>query len=212
MDSKVTVIAPPASPDATTTLDFERDDMTSTTINARGNNDLHYTVETVPRSRSSNMQTVIREGDRVLATVRHRDILPDQLILHGSPPISLRKWLKSPVTAILPATFQELGRKYRWKSNNGGKLQLYSDNKACGVIAWFHPSHITFGRDSEDWSMQTACLSLRSDADIIRDTVVVSCILVLQKMRAKDKRKDPSETGSEQIRRSNGSVSPLASN
>ncbi|KAH7924087.1 hypothetical protein BV22DRAFT_1035602 [Leucogyrophana mollusca] len=197
MDSNLTVIAPPVSSDATTTLDFERDVVTSTTISARGDSTLVYSVESVRRSGSSNLNTLIREGDKVLAVVERRGVLPDQLSLHGSAPLNLRKWIKSPMTSIFPATFEESGRKYRWKSNNGGKLQLYSDDRASGAIAWFHPSRLTFSSDGGERTLQTACLSLRPEADRIRETVIVSCILVLQKMRAKDKKKETSASRSE---------------
>ncbi|KAH7924682.1 hypothetical protein BV22DRAFT_1090506 [Leucogyrophana mollusca] len=191
-DPQVTLIAPPASADAATTLDFERDAVTSTTIRARGNDSLFYSVESerAGRFKLVKARSVIREGDKVLATVHRREVLPDKLSLRGSAPLSLNKWLKSPMAAKFPVTFEESGRKYRWKSNNGGKLQLYSEDAESGAIAWFHPSRLTYDNDGGRPLLHSACLSLRPEADKMRETVVISCILVLQKMRAKERARE----------------------
>ncbi|KAH7924063.1 hypothetical protein BV22DRAFT_1035572, partial [Leucogyrophana mollusca] len=188
MNSQITLVAPSTPTHASVTLEFERDVMTSTTITVRGNSTPCYSVDSARAGTfKPNLKTVIREGDRVLASVERRDMLPDQLSLHGSPPMALSKWLKSPITSSFPITFEESGRKYLWRRDSGGKLQLYMENANSDAIAWFHPSRLTFGADGGNRVLHPASLSLTPEADIMRETVLISCILVLQKMRAKER-------------------------
>lgn len=102
MDSQQTLVATivaDAAPGASVILDLKRDVITNTTITVRGQPEsrICYKVETSTAGLVGiNIKLVIRENDRVLATIRRRDMLPDQLTFAGSSVVNLTKWLKWP--------------------------------------------------------------------------------------------------------------------
>jgi hypothetical protein len=112
MDSQLTLIggdAELAAPDpafgAATILDFERDVMISTSATVRGQSHIGYSVRTVKAGLvGMNPKTIISEGERVLATVLRRDMVPDLLTLGGSS-MSLNSWLKTPIFSSLYVEF-----------------------------------------------------------------------------------------------------------
>jgi hypothetical protein len=91
MDSQLTLIgrdAELAAPDpafgATTILDFDRDVMLSTNATVRGQSHMRYSVRTVRAGLvGMSPKTIISEGERILATVLRRDMVPDLLTLGG---------------------------------------------------------------------------------------------------------------------------------
>ncbi|EGO22013.1 hypothetical protein SERLADRAFT_475122, partial [Serpula lacrymans var. lacrymans S7.9] len=192
MDSPITYVNSPAPSDASTILDFKRDVMTHTKITVRGDSTTCYTVETF-KAGVGGVKTVVRQSNRTLAAIERRDILPDQVTLRdGDAPINLNKWLKSPVFSMFPITFEEAGKKYSWTRSSKGQLSLYekgSEHKSAGCIAWFQPSRLSLEGKDLDTVSHCAYLALKEEADQIRDVVVVTCLLVEQKARMKDKAK-----------------------
>jgi len=184
MDSQVTLVDPAILALASTILDFDRDDMKRTTIRIRGaaNTQPHYYVETT----KSESRTVVRTGDQVVATIERREILPDQVTFKGSPSMSLSKWLKSPKITSFPITFVKDEKRYEWRINFIGQIALYEEGAAfTDAIAWFQSSRkrVVDGR----LVVFNASLALKPEADLMRDTVLVSCLLAEQKARMNGK-------------------------
>ncbi|EGN96461.1 hypothetical protein SERLA73DRAFT_162245 [Serpula lacrymans var. lacrymans S7.3] len=180
MDSQVTLVDPAILALASIILDFDRDDMKRTTIRIRGatSTQPYYYVETT----KSDSRTVVRTGDHVIATVERRDIFPDQITFKGSQSMNLSKWLKSPKMAKFPISFVKDEKRYEWRINFIGQVALYEEGAAVtDAIAWFQASRkrVVDGRPV----VYNALLALKPEADLMRDTVLVSCLLVEQKAR-----------------------------
>ncbi|OAX32654.1 hypothetical protein K503DRAFT_776448 [Rhizopogon vinicolor AM-OR11-026] len=188
MDSQLTLIggdtelaAPDPSFGAATILDFERDVMISTSATVRGQSHTRYSVRTVRAGLvGMNPKTIISEGERVLATVLRRDMVPDLLTLGGSS-MSLGSWLKTPMFSSFPASFKEGGETYIWKESLDDGIYLYRESNTT-VIARFYPSYFEVTQDRRRITYR-AHLDLRPEADFIRDRVFISCVLIVQKTR-----------------------------
>ncbi|KAH7911101.1 hypothetical protein BJ138DRAFT_1007307 [Hygrophoropsis aurantiaca] len=189
MDYSDALITPSILRHASTTLEFERDVMTSTTITVRGEDAPRYSIKSRRAGAlTPRLRTVVSEGDRVIVTIGRRDILPDQLIWEGSPPINISSWLKFPVMAQFPVAFEEAGKRYHWRGDRStGDIQLHIENLS-EPIAWFHPTHVVVDptKDS-NYTRRPASLSLTSEAETMREKVLLSCILVLQRTRTKER-------------------------
>ncbi|KAG0701568.1 hypothetical protein DFH29DRAFT_875791 [Suillus ampliporus] len=194
MDSRVTLIggdAELAAPDpafsATTILDFDRDVMISTNATVRGQSHIQYSVKTVRGGLvGMNPKTIFNQGERILATVQRRDMVPDLLTLGGET-MSLGSWLKTPMFSSFPASFSEGGETYLWKEDPNGGIVLYKGS--TNVIARFYPSDLALTHDRRRITY-CAHLDLRPEADLIREKVFISCVLIVQKMRKNAKAKE----------------------
>ncbi|KIJ63396.1 hypothetical protein HYDPIDRAFT_113391 [Hydnomerulius pinastri MD-312] len=184
----VATIAQDAPSGASVILDFKRDVITSTTITVRGQLEgvIRYKVETTTSGLIGiNIKLIISENDRVLATIRRRDMLPDQLTFSGGSSMSLSKWLKWPKISAFPVTFEEFGQCYAWKRLDNDRIALYKES-GSDEIAWYNPSYQTYDNSGER-IMCPAFLALKAEADAIRTKILISCILVVQRMRAKQR-------------------------
>jgi len=114
MGSQVALInddAKLAAPDpafgATAILDFDRNVMPAISMNAtvRGQSHIVYSVKIV-RAGPMGMypKTVISQGERILATVQRRDIVPDLLTVDDET-TKLASWLKTPMFSCLSVKF-----------------------------------------------------------------------------------------------------------
>ncbi|KAG1865421.1 hypothetical protein F4604DRAFT_1781675 [Suillus subluteus] len=178
-----------ATPDpafgATTILDFDRDDMISTNATVRGQSQIRYSVRTVKAGLAGmNLKTVFSQGEGILATVQRRDMIPDLLTLGGET-ISLRSWLKTPMFSSFPALFSEGRETYLWKEGRDGGIKLYKGSgSSASTIARFYPSDFVVTHDRGRITYR-AHLDLRAEADLIREEVFISCVLIMQKTRKK---------------------------
>ncbi|KAG2131245.1 uncharacterized protein EDB93DRAFT_1094487 [Suillus bovinus] len=192
MDSQVTLVdndfelaVPDPAFGATTILDFDHDVMTSTNATVRGQGRLRYSVRTVRASLAgTNLKTVFSQEERILATVQHRDVIPDLMTLGGET-TRLGSWFKMPMFSSFPASFREGRETYCWKEGRGGGIDLYKGSGASSstsTIARFYPSNFVLTHDRRR-IMCRAHLDLRAEADLIREKVFISCVLIVQKTR-----------------------------
>ncbi|KAG1865419.1 hypothetical protein F4604DRAFT_1625432 [Suillus subluteus] len=198
MDSQVTLVdsnseselaAPDSAFDTTIILDFDRDDMISTNATVRGQTQIRYSVRTVKAGLAGmNPKTVFSQGEGILATVQRRNMIPDLLTLGGET-MSLRSWLKTPMFSSFPASFSEGRETYLWKEGQDGGIDLYKGSDAStSTIARFYPSGFVVTHDRRRITHH-AHLDLQAEADLIREKVFISCVLIVQKTRKKVKRK-----------------------
>ncbi|KAG0701573.1 hypothetical protein DFH29DRAFT_925951 [Suillus ampliporus] len=190
MDSQTTLIGSDAqlklklaTPDpafgATTILDFDGDVMVSMNATVRGKSRIRYSARTVKAGLvGMHPKTVFSQGERVLATVQRRDMAPDSLTL-GNKSMSLRRWLKTPMLSPFPVSFSEGGQTYLWKEGWSGGISLYKGS-STSAIARFHPSDYSVTQNKGK-IMRCAHLDLRPEADLIREKVFISCMLIVQK-------------------------------
>ncbi|KAG1819846.1 uncharacterized protein BJ212DRAFT_1479068 [Suillus subaureus] len=200
MDSQLTLIdsnseselaAPDPAFGATTILDFDHDGMISTDATVRGQTRIRYSVRTVRAGLvGMSLKTVFSQGEEILATVQRRDMIPDLLTLGGET-MSLRSWLKTPMFSSFPASFSEGREMYLWKKGQGGGIDLYNGSDAnAGIIARFYPSYFVETHDRRR-IMCHAHLDLQAEADLIREKVFISCVLIVQKtMKMKARERD----------------------
>ncbi|KAH0830221.1 hypothetical protein J3R83DRAFT_1580 [Lanmaoa asiatica] len=94
-------------PTATTVLNFSSDLITNATLTPRGNaTDVRHAVEMHTAGLAGiQIKLVTRESERVLATIRRRKVLPDQITFEGKRPTRLSRWLKWPRRKLLCVTF-----------------------------------------------------------------------------------------------------------
>ncbi|KAL4065083.1 hypothetical protein J3A83DRAFT_411952 [Scleroderma citrinum] len=188
MDSQVTLVDPDIPSrslldDVCTVLDLERDVITSTVITMRGSSDTRYKVQTKTRGFSRlGVRLVISENDNVIATIHRRDMFPDKISFEGSTTINVNKWLRWSKGSSFPASIEDWGQRFAWHVGPGERLALRSESNNT-EIAWFNPSRLRFGNTSSESGSQ-AYLALAAPAEVMRTKVLVSCILVVQKMRA----------------------------
>ncbi|KAG0705754.1 hypothetical protein DFH29DRAFT_1030000 [Suillus ampliporus] len=209
MDSQITLVGSDTEPEleiaapdpafgATTILDFDGDVIISTNATVRGKSSTRYSVRTVRAGLVGlkNPKTVFSQGERILATVQRRDMVPDSLTL-GSKSTSLGSWLKTPMFSTFPVWFSEGGETYLWKEGQNGGISLYKGS-STGAIARFHPSEYSVTHDRGGITYR-AHLDLRPEADLIREKVFISCMLVVQKTR-KNARKNAKENVKENVK------------
>ncbi|KAG1808308.1 hypothetical protein EV424DRAFT_206133 [Suillus variegatus] len=129
-----------------------------------------------------NRKTIFSQGERILATVQRRNIIPDVLTLGGET-MRLGGWLKTPIFSSFPASFREGRETYRWKKGRDGRIDLYKGSGAdTSTIARFYPSDCAVTRDRRRITYR-AHLDLRAEADLIREKVFISCVLIVQKRK-----------------------------
>ncbi|KAG1731212.1 uncharacterized protein EDB91DRAFT_1028421, partial [Suillus paluster] len=189
MDSQVTLIgsdsesefaAPGPEFGTSTTLDFDCDVMKSMNATVRGQSHIQYSVRTVKGGLvGMNPKTIFSQKERILATVQRRGVLPDSLTL-GSKSMSLGSWLKRPLFSSFPASFSEGGETYLWKECQDGGIALYKGSTSTSAIARFYPSYFAVTYDRRRIT-HCAHLDLEPEADLIREKVFISCVLVVQK-------------------------------
>lgn len=110
MDSQITLVdsdpdSELAPPDlafgATTILDFDSNARRLTNATVRGESHTRYSVRTVRTGLAGmNRKTIFSQGERILATVQRRNIIPDVLTLGGET-MRLGGWLKTPIFSSL---------------------------------------------------------------------------------------------------------------
>ncbi|KAG1749501.1 hypothetical protein EDB19DRAFT_1680511 [Suillus lakei] len=200
MDSQVALIdshgnltelaAPDPAFGAITILDFDRDVMISTNATVRGQSHIRYSVKTVRAGLAGmNPKTVFSQGERILATAQRRDMIPDLLTLGGET-MTLGSWLKTPMFSSFPVSFSEGGVTYLWKESQDGGIDLYKGSGAStSTIARFYSSDFVVTHDRRIITYR-AHLDLRPEADLIRERVFISCVLIVQKARRNAKAKE----------------------
>ncbi|KAG1837878.1 hypothetical protein C8R48DRAFT_680199 [Suillus tomentosus] len=200
MDSQITLVdsdpdSELAPPDpafgATTILDFDSNATRLTNATVRGESHTRYSVGTVRTGLAGmSRKTIFSQGERILATVQRRNIIPDVLTLGGET-MRLGGWLKTPIFSSFPASFREGRETYRWKKGRDGRIDLYKGSGAdTSTIARFYPSDFAVTRDRRRITYR-AHLDLRAEADLIREKVFISCVLIVQKRKiAKVKEQD----------------------
>ncbi|KAG2108029.1 uncharacterized protein F5147DRAFT_696357 [Suillus discolor] len=199
MDSQITLVdsdpdSELAPPDpafgATTILDFDNNVRRSTNATLRGQSHIRYSVGTVRTGLAGmSRKTVFSQGERILATVQRRNIIPDVLTLDGLT-MRLGCWLKTPIFSSFPASFREGRETYRWKKGRDGRIDLHKGSGAnTSTIARFYPSDFVVTRDRRRIKYR-AHLDLRAEADLIREKVFISCVLIVQKTKRRAKAKE----------------------
>ncbi|KAJ7499300.1 hypothetical protein FB451DRAFT_33760 [Mycena latifolia] len=175
-------------PPAARYLDFSREVFTSTTLSVRGNEHPIYEVS----SEHALSTTYVRrsgapDSEPPLAMIaRGALVLPDNVTLRGRAMTKVSAWLKAEgMFSPIPATMLEAATLYTWKKNNAGLLSLWSGETQ---IAWYQPAarHLI---DSKSVLMP-AYLALQDAAVPIQDVVVISCLVLAQKLRRAEKGND----------------------
>jgi len=160
-------------------LDFDPDDMKQCTISVRGSGKQVYQVASGEKLKTT---TISRANESTpLAVLERHDMLSDKITFTGRESLSVRKWLKSHLFSSFPVTFEEGGRKYTWNQSDQGQLTLTSESDPDRPIAWFQGTK----RYLVDGASQvgSAYLALESEAEQIRDVVIISMLVLEQKTR-----------------------------
>ncbi|KAF8557647.1 hypothetical protein OG21DRAFT_1520355 [Imleria badia] len=178
MDSQLTLVHVPGPTPSkeNIVLIFDRDDMMNTTLRIRGTYLPSYFVDTLDNT------TTIRTGDYLLATFTRRKFRPDQITFPGHPPMKLGSWLKSPTLLSSPLEFRACGRRFEWRQDLLGQVVLCESGRPGNHLAWFSKSRRNLGpRDCH--MMHAAYLAIKPEVVEMTDMIVLSCLLVGQKLR-----------------------------
>jgi hypothetical protein len=198
-DFEPEIAAPDSAFGATTILDFDHDEMLSMDATVRGQSHIRYSVRTV-RGGVAGMspKIIFSQGEGILATVQRRDMTPDLLTLGGET-MSLRSWLKTPMFSSFPASFNDEGETYLWKEGRDGRINLYKGgDTSTGTIARFHPSNFVMTHNRRRITCH-AHLDLQAEADLIREKVFISCVLLVQKTRKKGRARERGSMSSQEF-------------
>lgn len=157
--------------------------MTSTDVTVRGESHIRYSVKTV-RAGLVGMtpKTVFSQGEGVLATMQRRVIIPDLLTL-GDKTMRLCSWLKTPIFSLFLGSFSEGRDTYIWREGRGGRIDLCKGSgTSTSSIARFYPSNYIATHNHRRMTCH-AHLILGAEADLIREKVFISCVIIVQRMR-----------------------------
>ncbi|KAJ6543842.1 hypothetical protein B0H19DRAFT_1267165 [Mycena capillaripes] len=171
---------PPLEPAAAVFLDFSRDVLTKTTLSLRGTSSPIYQVSSEDGLSTTHIHRISSSESELLATIARTDlILPDKITMRGRKTVKVRSWLKPQgILSTIPATMEEDGTVYTWKTNDVGLLSLWSGKEQ---IAWYQPAarRMVDGKSV----LMPAYLALDDVALPIQDSVVISCLVLGQKLR-----------------------------
>jgi len=164
---------------AHTVLDFDPDDMKQCTISVRGTGKQVYQVASDEKLKTT---TIFRAYESTpLAVLERHDMQSDKITIIGRETLSVGKWLKSHLFSSFPVTLEEGGAKYTWNESGQGRLTLTSESDPDRPIAWFQGTeqYLVDGASQ----VGSAYLALELEADQIRDVVVISMLVLPEKMR-----------------------------
>ncbi|KAJ6567251.1 hypothetical protein DFH09DRAFT_1081269 [Mycena vulgaris] len=178
----------PTEPSAAVYLDFSRDVLTSTTISLRRNDKPVYEVS----SEHGLSTTYVHRGGApgseppLAMLARGALVLPDYITLRGRAPMKVNVWLKpAGVFSTIPATMSEGGAAYTWRKNDAGLLSLWSGD---AQLAWFQPAvrRLVDGKSV----LMPAYVALQEAAVVVQDAIVISCLVLAQRLRRAQKGDD----------------------
>ncbi|KAG5642039.1 hypothetical protein DXG03_003737 [Asterophora parasitica] len=178
MDSQLTLVFSTSDHPASIWV-FDRDDVKNAQISLYGTGEALFTVKSNIHLTETTV-TRTSTGERI-ATVARRDILSDKVTFAGQKAKSVKGWLKSPKTSLFPATFEEGGVSYTWRSSIVHQLSLVANDSPETPIAWFEDSkkRVVDGIPT----ITTAFLALQPDALRIQEAVLVSFLILQHKNR-----------------------------
>jgi len=133
----------------------------------------------------SNYTAIRNERYEIIATLRWRDFLPDQIMFDGCAEfVSLNSWLKR---SKVPMTHNvkwkdNSGRGYVWHGNAPGlPLELFTEDDKRIPIATYHPSALK--SNSRPPIRAPPRLEFSRQGHDIRDLMVVSFVCLEKKRR-----------------------------
>ncbi|KAJ7283415.1 hypothetical protein C8J57DRAFT_734582 [Mycena rebaudengoi] len=175
------LVSPSPSPSRTSTiLEFSsHDSLKSNQLSLHGKPLYRFTRAKgliVKRAEDSTLDTPV-------ATLVQGDIAqPAKITLRGRETVRVDRWLCSAGKfSILPATFLENGEVWTWKMNNLGQLSLWLGGQQ---MAWWQRPVL------REQILPLPYLGLEDVAVRIQDVVVVSFMVLMQRLRSSAKTKD----------------------
>jgi len=133
----------------------------------------------------SNYTAIRNERYEIIATLRWRDLLPDQIMFgEVAEFVSLNTWLKRNKMPMAHNVKwkDNLGRGYIWQGNAPGlPLQLFSEDDKRTPIVIYHPSALK--TNSRPTIRTPPRLELSRRGQEIRDMVVISFVCLEKKRR-----------------------------
>ncbi|KAL6298357.1 hypothetical protein BKA93DRAFT_72902 [Sparassis latifolia] len=176
-----------------TRLTLQPDNPCNTKITDEDGNVL-YVVYT-EHGKNASTTRVFDPQDHVLAAYVWTDyISSDRVALGDQPLIPLSKWLhKSIIPFVDDVSFKDdKGRKYKWKGNSPGMaLQLHTEDDGFKEpIAGFERSRRDPKSDPKNSTWTPAQLLFMPPALEIRDTVILSFLVLERSHRSNEQSKD----------------------
>jgi len=189
-ESQITLVdtSPYGTPHAV--VSFVRDDMKSTKI-LSATEEVLYSVTT---DALTNAHTTVFRGDATttngaeevvkIAEIKRKDLREDRIKFEGSTSsVKLSKWLHGTngKWSDFPVSFEWQSKTYTWKANSVRQIALYDSADDRTPIAWFQTS-----RKEDIQGVPThvrALLALQSEGQEILDAVVISLLIVEQRLR-----------------------------
>ncbi|KIK43807.1 hypothetical protein CY34DRAFT_81144 [Suillus luteus UH-Slu-Lm8-n1] len=163
---------------------FSREDMKNTKI---FNNQPASPLYSVVTDIKSDKRTDIFDarGNRLLARVDKRDILPDTITFpnrNNGSSINLSKWLqKSKLEdGHHVHSIETAHGTYVWKSDANYRLALYRKGDMSSPVA-----HLQQGSRTQNFAV-----IMQGEAELIRDDVIVSFLILEQRLRISEKHID----------------------
>ncbi|THH29024.1 hypothetical protein EUX98_g5163 [Antrodiella citrinella] len=171
--------------DDLTVLEFSSDNMTNTKISVRGKRYLSYVVESNRDNTRTSVYRVEYQSERTLvATIDRGNVFPDKITLDGAT-IRLSQWLRTPTLSEFPAKMHVGGVDYVWKKNLVDQLRMVARDEPATPLAWFCRSRYQTV-DKHD-VYHPATLFITKDADEVRESVLVACVILEHKIRLRAK-------------------------
>lgn len=174
----------PTNPTLPKSYNFSREDMKNTKI---FNNQPASPLYSVVTDIKSDKRTDIFDarGNRLLARVDRRDILPDTITFpnrNNGSSINLSKWLqKSKLEdGHHVHSIETAHGTYVWKSNADYRLALYRKGDMSSPVA-----HLQRGTRTQNFAV-----IMQGEAELIRDDVIVSFLILEQRLRISEKHID----------------------
>lgn len=174
----------PTNPTPPKSYNFSREDMKNTKI---FNNQPASPLYSVVTDIKSDKRTDIFDarGNRLLARVDRRDILPDTITFpnrNNGSSINLSKWLqKSKLEdGHHVHSIETAHGTYVWKSNADYRLALYRKGDMSSPVA-----HLQRGTRTQNFAV-----IMQGEAELIRDDVIVSFLILEQRLRISEKHID----------------------
>lgn len=174
----------PTNPTPPKSYNFSREDMKNTKI---FNNQPALPLYSVVTDIKSDKRTDIFDarGNRLLARVDRRDILPDTITFpnrNNGSSINLSKWLqKSKLEdGHHVHSIETAHGTYVWKSNADYRLALYRKGDMSSPVA-----HLQQGTRTQNFAV-----IMQGEAELIRDDVIVSFLILEQRLRISEKNID----------------------
>ncbi|KLO19655.1 hypothetical protein SCHPADRAFT_935149 [Schizopora paradoxa] len=188
-ESQVTLVDSGVHDAPYTFVSFLRDDMKNTKI-VSSTEAVLYTVTT---DALTNTRTTVYRGNASteagseavkVAEIKRKDLREDRIKLEGNTSsLKLSNWLHgaSGKWTDFPVSFEWQNKTYIWKTNSARQIALYDTINETSQIAWFQTSRkgIFEGRAA----LFRAMLFLQKEGQEILDAVIVSLLIVEQRLR-----------------------------